>query len=460
MESLYKGSSSVSEARSYVIEGKGDLEAERIAFGVANMANNKAYRYAVANNGGDADGAILRRFQDRFRWYRESWRGLPARAVAEKRWGQEFAALDYPPLCVDVESAAVCDLACPFCFRQWIVTPDKIVDFNLFRRIVDQCAELGVPSMKLNWRGEPLLHPKLPEMIDLAKRAGILEVIINTNATTLDEKKSRELIDAGLDMMIYSFDGGSKETYERMRPGRFKANRFDDVYANIRRFDEIRSEMGAVFPRTRIQMVLTEETFPEREAFFGLFEGSVDHVSVKAYTERGGKISELDAETRERLADEIARLKLPDDAPVRRDLRGKLYVSTGRLPCEQPFQRLLVTYDGRVSMCCYDWGSQYPVGYVDAKAIETGEREYTKVLEKIAEGAKGFEKMAGAVMPEKMNTPDPVVRSLQEIWHGDDITHVRRKHVSGEGETVSACRRCTFRETYAWQPIGDDKPDE
>ena len=25
-------------------------------------------------------------------------------------------------------------------------------------------------------------------------------------------------------------------------------------------------------------------------------------------------------------------------------------------------------------MCCYDWGSQYPVGYVDAMAIETGER--------------------------------------------------------------------------------------
>lgn len=459
METLDKGPAPVTEARSYVIEGKGDLEASRIAFGVANMAHNKAYLYAAEKDGGDGDGKILRQFQDRFRWYRESWRGLPAQAVAEKRWGAEFAALDYPPLCVDVESAAVCDLACPFCFRQWIATPDKIVDFDLFRRIVDQCAALGVPSMKLNWRGEPLLHPQLPEMIDLAKRAGILEVIINTNATTLDAKKSRELIDAGLDMMIYSFDGGSKETYERMRPGRFKPNRFDDVYENIRGFADVRSQMGAVFPRTRIQMVLTEDTFPEREAFFRLFENCVDDISVKAYTERGGKISELDEETRERLSDEIARRKLPDDAPVRRDLNGALYVSTGRLPCEQPFQRLLVTYDGRVSMCCYDWGSQYPVGYVDAKAIETGEGEYKKVLDKVSEGAKGFEMMAGAVMPEKLNKPEPVVRTLQEIWHGSDITHVRRKHVSGEGETVSACRRCTFRETYAWQPLIEGKPD-
>lgn len=452
-----KSTTPATEARSYVIEGKGDLEARRIAFGIANMASNKAYQYAAERAGGDADGAILRRFQDRFRWYRESWRGLPAQAVAEKRWGQEFEALDYPPLCVDVESAAVCDLACPFCFRQWIATPDKIIDFELFRRLVDQCAALGVPSMKLNWRGEPLLHPQLPEMIDLAKRAGILEVIINTNATTLDEEKSRALIDAGLDMMIYSFDGGSKETYEQMRPGRFKPNTFDTVYENIRRFADIRSQTGAVFPRTRIQMVLTEDTFPEKDAFFGLFEGCVDDASVKAYTERGGKISELDAETRERLSDEVERLDLPDDTPVRRDLSGQLYVSTGRLPCEQPFQRLLVTYDGRVSMCCYDWGSQYPVGYVDSQALETGEQEYEKVLEKVSAGAKGFELMAGAVMPEKMNEPEPVVRTLQEIWHGADITHVRRKHVCGEGETVSACRRCTFRETYAWQAIGDGK---
>ena len=53
------------------------------------------------------------------------------------------------------------------------------------------------------------------------QKKGILEVIINTNATSLT-KKSEELIDSGLDYIIYSFDGGSKATYEKMRPGRFK----------------------------------------------------------------------------------------------------------------------------------------------------------------------------------------------------------------------------------------------
>ena len=34
--------------------------------------------------------------------------------------------------------------------------------------------------------------------------------------------------------MIYSFDGGTKKTYEKMRPGRFKKNLFDEIYQNIK----------------------------------------------------------------------------------------------------------------------------------------------------------------------------------------------------------------------------------
>ena len=64
------------------------------------------------------------------------------------------------PLCVDIEVASICDLACPFCYREFVVTPDKIIDEKLCYNLIDQVADLGVPSMKFNWRGEPLLNPK------------------------------------------------------------------------------------------------------------------------------------------------------------------------------------------------------------------------------------------------------------------------------------------------------------
>ena len=120
-----------------------------------------------------------------------------------------------------------------------MVTPDKVINFDLYKSIIDQAVKLNVPSVKLIWRGEPLLHPKVKELIQYAKESGIIEVIINTNGTNLNTKKANDLIDSGLDQLIYSFDGGTKETYEKMRPEDLK-NNFDDVFNNIKIF--IKSE--------------------------------------------------------------------------------------------------------------------------------------------------------------------------------------------------------------------------
>ena len=100
---------------------------------------------------------------------------------------------------------------------------------------------MNIPSIKLNWRGEPLLNPHLSEIISYAKSSGIVDVIINTNATHLTEKKSIELIQSGLDYIIFSFDGGTKETYESNRVSRFKPNTFESVVANIRRFCDLKA---------------------------------------------------------------------------------------------------------------------------------------------------------------------------------------------------------------------------
>ena len=160
---------------------------------------------------------------------------------------------------------------------------------ELFKKIIKQIEELEVPSIKLNWRGEPLLNPKILEFIDLAKKAGVIEVSINTNATTLDEKKAEKLINSGLDQIIFSFDGGSKKTYEKMRPGRFKDNKFDIIYENIKNFCLKKRELNKVFPITKIQMVMTKTTRNEVGSFFNLFSDIIDDVVVTQYQEKRRK---------------------------------------------------------------------------------------------------------------------------------------------------------------------------
>ena len=114
-------------------------------------------------------------------------------------------------------------------------------------------------------------------------------------------KKSKQLIEAGLDVIIFSFDGGSKATYEKLRPSRFKKNNFDSVYSNIKNFCDTKKEMNSKFPITKIQMILTEHSRNEVDSFYNLFGNFVDDVTVTQYNERGGKINDLTKEQRVKL---------------------------------------------------------------------------------------------------------------------------------------------------------------
>lgn len=421
---------------------------------VEHMERNLAYQYAVQGLNECEKTKLLNDFRKRYLEYRNSWRANPAKAIDNGWSGEQFRAAGFQPLSVDLEVASVCDLACPFCYRQFIATPDKTMEPDLYFKLIDQCADLSVPSVKLNWRGEPLLHPRLPEFVRYAKRKGILEVIINTNATTLDERKGAELIDAGLDLLIYSFDGASKATYEKMRPGRFKNNHFDKVYENIRGFANLRRSLGAIFPRTKIQMILTKEAINEQDEFFELFENVVDDVSVKAYTERGGKVGDL-SDSQIRKAQQHVEL-IDRNQPMWKDHNGRWFVSKGRLPCEQPFQRLMVTYDGRVSMCCYDWGMSHPVGYVSDRGWLSGDEDYLEVVQSVSAQKKGFAGFMDKVeMPKRLFRPKRVVRTLRDIWFGAEINQVRKVHISNSLEELEVCRGCPFKDTYDWMPIGD-----
>jgi MoaA/NifB/PqqE/SkfB family radical SAM enzyme len=281
-------------SRKYAIENLSGGEKDRINWMTKNMPMNKAYVYSSINKNKIESKKLLDQFNNNYIEYRKKWKNQPIASFNEKLYGKKFKEKKFSPLCFDIEVASICDLACAFCYRQYVSTPDKIMKKELAFKLIDQASKMSIPSMKFNWRGEPLLNPSLPEIVDYAKQKGILETMINTNATKLDKKMSEKIIKSGLDIMIYSFDGGTKKIYEKMRPGRFTKNNFDDIYKNILNFSKIRKKLNSVFPRTKIQMILTDETRKEQDEYFRLFKDIVDEVSVKQYTERGGNLSDLD----------------------------------------------------------------------------------------------------------------------------------------------------------------------
>ena len=440
--------------RKYAIENLSGGEKDRMNWMIKNMHLNKSFIYQSKNKNKIETENLLNKFKKNYVSYRKNWQNQPKFSIQKKLYGDKLKDNKIKPLCLDLEVASVCDLACSFCYRQYVATPDKIMNKELAFKLIDQASILGIPSIKFNWRGEPLLNPKFPEIVDYAKQKGILETLINTNATKLDEKMSERIIKSGLDIMIYSFDGGTKKIYEKMRPGRFNKNNFDNIYQNISNFSKIKKKLNSLFPRTKIQMILTEETRKEQDEYYKLFKDIVDEVSVKQYTERGGNLSDLNEKFKGKLSKTNNDLikEFGSEAALMKDSKDNIYISNQRIPCEQPFQRLLTTYDGKVGMCCYDWGATYTIGYLDNLAYKNGEKEYKKIKQKADAKIKGFE-MMNLQMPKKNNLPEKKIKDLESIWNGDDINKVRKAHIDGEIESINICKSCPFKETYKWKKI-------
>ena len=103
-----------------------------------------------------------------------------------------------------------------------------------------------------------------------------------------------------------------------------------------------------------------------------------------------------------------------------RDIFGKVSVSKGRLPCEQPFQRLLVTYEGKVAMCCYDWGATHPVGFVNKKTFSNN-KDYTEVIEKVKNKQKGFELLSEIKMPKDLNKIEKKIDAIEKLHDKESL---------------------------------------
>ena len=134
-----------------------------------------------------------------------------------------------------------------------------MMSFDLYQKIIDEGEKYRLPSVKLQYLGEPLLHPEVDKQIRYAKDAGILDVIFNTNATLLTEEKSYEILEAGIDAIFFSVDSADPRTFNEIRIGAD----YEKVVANIHQFLEIKEKMGYDNVQTRISMTVIKHDLSE-----------------------------------------------------------------------------------------------------------------------------------------------------------------------------------------------------
>ena len=146
-----------------------------------------------------------------------------------------------------IEPTVACNLDCITCFRNAWDQPIGRMTEETFENILNGLKKMDpIPDVYFGGIGEPLFHVKTVEWIRRIKQELGVKVELITNGTILTEKKSRELIDAGLDVLWVSLDGATPEGFEDVRLGA----ELPVILENLRRLHKMRG--GGHFPKPEI----------------------------------------------------------------------------------------------------------------------------------------------------------------------------------------------------------------
>ena len=153
-----------------------------------------------------------------------------------------------------VEPTTVCNLACRTCVRN---TWDESVGhmaFDLYRAVLDQARAMpDLRLLSLSGIGEPLAHPRLPDMAAQAKAQG-LAVEIVTNGTLLEPNLARALIETGLDWLWVSIDGVTPESYADVR-----GSGLQSVLERLYDLQRLQREIGCRTPQLGLVFVAMKQ---------------------------------------------------------------------------------------------------------------------------------------------------------------------------------------------------------
>ncbi|QFY88659.2 radical SAM protein [Magnetovirga frankeli] len=147
------------------------------------------------------------------------------------------------PFSVHIFPSYKCNFKCNYCIHAISNAELKkrgfskdVMNFNTFINAIKGIKdyESRIKALIFAGHGEPLLHPDIIKMVDLAKKENIAErVEITTNASMLSKQMSDSLIDAGLDRLKISIQGTSEKKYKEISNHNLIYNDFID---NIKYF--------------------------------------------------------------------------------------------------------------------------------------------------------------------------------------------------------------------------------
>jgi radical SAM protein with 4Fe4S-binding SPASM domain len=311
------------------------------------------------------------------------------------------------PVKIYLDVTPDCNLFCIMC-RESVENSNRVMDFKLFKRIVDETCE-GVTSYSLFYTGESLLLWDFKDRLDyIAKRKlSGTSIDISTNGMLLTEDMSKFLIDHDVEVCI-SFDGSNAEKFERIRRG----SSFTKICRNTERIAAIASQMNP-FCAPGIGISIQKDNWGDLTNIIKTADAlGVKRVSMWPVVNPEQCRLEPNIDVTTEIADAIHYAEVKGMAVDMYPIRLKNYIWDGNkyidiagsfvdMKCNAPFICASIAWDGEVNLCC----------------------NYGDKVENMSD------------------------KSFQDVWKGERYQKLRRQ-VNDKDNLPESCRNCFWVNRY------------
>ena len=266
-----------------------------------------------------------------------------------------------------IENTNICNADCIFCPHQSMKRKQGIMDFELFKKIIDQARLYNIPVVSIHGFGEPLLDKYFFQRVKYAREKGLKRIATNTNALFLNEQRIEKLMESGLDEIYISFDAATEDTYKKIRPG----SDFKTVEANIKKIIDEKKKKAAKLPKIYLSFVECPQNSSEVDLYLKKWKGLVDGVSISYLVNWGGRYSG----------------------------ENLLRHTQKRDPCRFLWTDMAISWDGRATICCYDYENETIIGDISNE-------------------------------------------SIKDIWSGETLESLRQMHAEHNFDKIDICKEC------------------
>jgi radical SAM protein with 4Fe4S-binding SPASM domain len=256
------------------------------------------------------------------------------------------------PLHMQFELSSVCSLHCPVCptGRHEVKRGTAFMEPVLFERVMEEVGPFLLTAALWGW-GEPLLHPRLREILRVA-RAFPAARLLSTNGQKLAEAQVQEALrNEPPDHLIVAIDGITDESNARFRQGARLAPALDGV----RQLAAWKRRSGSRLPILHMRFIVMKHNQHEVPLLDDFARGNgFDMLSLRT-------LSLIDHHTPDALVGDLVPGS-PEWQAYR--YRGRQRLRREDFVCQQPFWFPTLFADGTVVACEQDCHAQHPLGRV------------------------------------------------------------------------------------------------